>query len=93
VSTRDGFDLSMSPASAEAIEGVTVERCAAIEAALAKRRVAPKEHDEVAARDYGVPAGRWSAIQAAWQARIRSDWRVGVAYGQAYSDATHEKPS
>jgi hypothetical protein len=88
MSTRDGFDLSMSPESAEAIEGITVERCASIDAALTKRRIPPGEYDEVAARDYGVPVGRWSTIKEAWQARIRSDWRVGAAYGQAYSDAT-----
>lgn len=80
-------DLSMSRESVEAIEGITVERCASIEAALTKRRLPPNQHDEVATRDYGVPAGRWSAIRDAWQARIRADWRVGVAYGQAYEDA------
>jgi hypothetical protein len=90
VSTRDGFDLSMSPESAAAIEGVTVERCAAIEAALTARRLPPDQHDAVAATDYGVAPGRWTAIKAAWQARIMSDWRVGAAYGQAYDDAQRQ---
>jgi hypothetical protein len=88
--TGDGFDLTMSPESAAAIEGITVERCAAIEAALTARRLPTDQHDAVAASDFGVAPGRWTAIKGAWQERILSDWRVGAAYGQAYADAQRQ---
>jgi len=80
------FDPAPEPGSADAIEGITVEQCARIEHALSQ--VAPGDKDGVASEQHGVPAGRWTAIHGAWQARIRTDWRVGAAYGQAYEDAS-----
>lgn len=58
MATWDGFDLTMSRESAAAIEGITVERCAGIEAVPTKRRLLPKDRDAVAASDCGVRFGR-----------------------------------
>jgi hypothetical protein len=45
--------------------------------------VRPTEHDAYAVSK-GVPAGTWASASAAWQAAIRSDWRVGAAFGEAF---------
>ena len=44
--------------ASEAIEGVTVERCAYIEAALGPAGVPPAEYDALRLRELGAPAGR-----------------------------------
>lgn len=86
-SMGEELDLTPSTASAEAIEGLTIERWAYVEAALTKARIPPKEYDAYATSELGVPAGRWSAIKDQWETRQRSDWRVGAAFGEAYSAA------
>ena len=46
----------------------------------------PADYDAYAQR-HGVPAGRWAAIDAAWQARMTSDWRIGAQMGEALEAA------
>jgi hypothetical protein len=90
--TSMGNEVSFTPAaeSVEAIEGVTLERWAYVEAALVKARIPPKEYDAYATAELGVPEGRWTAIKGQWEARQRSDWRIGAAFGAAYSAAQKE---
>jgi hypothetical protein len=75
--------------SAEAIEGLTLERFAYIEAALIQARVPPTEYDAYATQ-LGAPAGRWAAVKAAWEQRTRADWRIGAAFGEAFEAARKE---
>mgnify|MGYP000937178854 CR=1 FL=1 len=82
-------DLAPSAESAQAIEGVTIQQWAYVEAALTRARIPPAEYDAYAA-GLGVPAGRWSAIKAQWEGRQRADWRVGAAFGEAYEAARKE---
>jgi len=84
------IDLTPSAESATAIEGITIERCAYVDAALIKARVSPQDYDTYAATELEVPAGRWTAIRAQWQARQLSDWKVGAAYGAAFEAARKE---
>lgn len=72
---------------ADGIEGVTLDRLAMIDAALIADRVPPASYDAFAAERYEVPAGRYAAIKAGWDERIRSDWRTGAAYGEAFERA------
>jgi hypothetical protein len=89
VASTEPLDLTPSEESGSAIEGLTLERCAYIEAALIKDRVAPAEYDAYAV-SLGVPAGRYTAIKALWDQRIRTDWRVGAAFGEAFEAAQKE---
>ncbi len=89
VAIGEPVDLTPSEASAAAIEGITVERCAYVEAALIQDRVAPADYDAYAAT-LGVPPGRWTAIKAQWDARGMTDWRVGAAFGEAFEAARKE---
>jgi hypothetical protein len=86
VSVGEPFDPTPSVESAEAIEGVTIERWAYVEAALTQARIPPADYDAYAA-GLGVPAGRWAAIKSGWESRQRADWRVGAAFGEAYEVA------
>jgi hypothetical protein len=72
------------------IEGVSLETWAAVEVGIGHDRVAPADHDAYA-QGYGVPAGRWAAVGAAWQARTRSDWRVGAKIGEALEAARKKR--
>ncbi len=63
--------------------GIDLATYVAVEVGLQKDRVKPAEHDGYAATK-GVPMGTWAAASAAWQAAIRSDWRVGAAFGEAF---------
>ena len=72
------------------IEGVSLETWAAVEVGVGRDRVAPADHDAYA-QGYGVPAGRWAAVGAAWQARMRADWRVGVKIGEALEAAQKKR--
>ena len=74
----------------EPIEGVSLETWAAVEVGVGRDRVAPADHDAYA-QGYGVPAGRWAAVGAAWQARMRADWRVGVKIGEALEAAQKKR--
>lgn len=89
-SIGEGVDVTPTAESAEAVEGVTVERCAYVEAALSVAGIPPAEYDAYASGNLGVPAGRWGAIRAEWEARQRADWRVRAAYGEAYEAARKE---
>jgi hypothetical protein len=89
-SIGDGADVTPTAESSEAIEGVTVERCAYVEAALSLAGIPPAQYDGYASENLGVPAGRWGAIRAEWEGRQRADWRVGAAYGEAYEAARKE---
>ena len=89
VASTEPLDLTPSEESAAAIEGLTVEQCAYIEAALIQAKVAPAEYDAFAVQ-HGAPAGRYTAIKAQWDQRIRSDWRIGAAFGEAFETARKE---
>lgn len=83
-----GVDVA-SPASGtgDAVEGVTLETYARVQAALQTARVAPGDLDAFAAREFGTPLGRWEAIDAEWRRRMVADWRVGAAVGEAVENA------
>lgn len=83
-------DLTVSETSAEAIEGVTIERWARIEAALTQARVTPADYDSFAETEFGVAPGRWTVIAKAWNERMRGDWRVGAAFGEAFEAAQRD---
>lgn len=34
-----------------------------------------------------MPPGRWTEIVVAWNERMRGDWKVGAAYGEAVEAA------
>lgn len=70
----------------DAIEGVGFDDWIAIDVGLTRDRVAPDGYDAYA-QERGVPAGRWSQIDAAWRARVQADWRLGARYGEAYEAA------
>jgi hypothetical protein len=89
-SMGETVDTTPSAESVDAIEGITIERCASIEAALSVARIPPAAYDDYAATNLGVPAGRWGAIRSQWETRQRADWRVGAAYGEAYETAVKE---
>ena len=72
------------------IEGVSLETWAAVEVGIGRDRVPPADHDAHAQR-YGVPAGRWAAVGAAWHARMRADWRVGAKIGEALEAARKKR--
>ena len=57
---------------------MSLETWAAVEVGTARERVPPADYDAYA-QGHGVPAGRWEAVNAAWQARMMGDWRVGAA--------------
>jgi hypothetical protein len=83
-------DSTPGPGAADAIEGVTLETFALVQAALVHSRVPVREHDDWATEHHGVPPGRWSSVKQQWESRTRSDWQVGVAFGEAYSAAQKE---
>lgn len=70
----------------ERIGGIDLDTLVAIEVALLRARVAPAGYDAFA-QQYGVAPGSWAATSAAWQAKIRSDWRLGAAYGERFEAA------
>ncbi len=59
-SIGEGADVTPTAESLEAIEGITVERCAYVEAALSLAGIPPAEYDGYASENLGVPAGRWA---------------------------------
>lgn len=68
------------------IEGVTLDMWAAVEVGTARDRIPPAKYDEYA-QTHGVPAGAWAAADAAWRARMTSDWRAGAKIGEALEAA------
>lgn len=90
MSTGQPLDLAPSADSVDAIEGVTLQTWATIEAALQKTPIAPAGYDAFASEQYGVPTGRWTEIKRQWEARQRSDWKIGAAFGEAFEVARKE---
>ncbi len=84
---RDARQWAQDAGSLDAVDGVDFDTYVAVEAALATEAVAPAAWDERAAQ-LGVPVGRWSAVQAGWQSRMRTDWKLAARFGAAYSAAT-----
>lgn len=80
----DPFDTTPSAASAEAIEGVSIERWALVEAALIKDRVPPAQYDDYATAQYAVPAGRWTVIRQQWEQRRNGDWKIGATFAESF---------
>jgi hypothetical protein len=70
----------------DAVDGVSFDTWVAVEAGIVRDRIAPDGYDEYAQR-HGVPPGAWSSAQAAWQARMTSDWTIGARFGEAYQAA------
>jgi len=84
------IDLTPSAEATEAIEGVSIEQWGLVQAAIVHDRVPPAQYDAYATERYGVAAGRWTAIAAAWDARMRGDWKVGAAFGEAFQSAQQQ---
>lgn len=80
-SVRDSIDAAAGDGKIHG--GIDLATYVAVEAGLQKDRVKPTEHGAYAVSK-GVPAGTWASASAAWQAAIRSDWRVGAAFGEAF---------
>ena len=91
---RTGMSTTAAPTAVDPevapVEGVGLETWAAVEVGIGRDRVAPADHD-ASAQGYGVPAGRWAAAGAAWHARMRADWRVGVKIGEALEAAQKKR--
>jgi hypothetical protein len=68
------------------IGGIDLATYVAVEVGLQRDRVRPDGHDAYAA-SLGVPPGTWAQASAAWQAAIRSDWKLGAAFGEAFEAA------
>jgi hypothetical protein len=73
------------------IDGVTFEHWVAVEAGIARDRVAPGDLESYA-ETHGVPAGQWTTTRRAWQQRMTSDWRIGARFGEAFQ-AEMQRPS
>lgn len=86
VNLDDATRTEPDAASLTPVEGVTMETWVAVQAGLIRDRVAPEGYEAYAAAR-GVPAGRWGAVDQAWNARCMSDWRLGAAYGEAIQEA------
>lgn len=63
--------------------GIDLATYVAVEVGLQQDRVKPAEIEGYAATK-GVPMGTWASASAAWQAAIRTDWRLGAAFGEAF---------
>ncbi len=68
------------------IEGVGFDTWVAVQAAVVRERVAPRDHDALAQR-HGVPPGRWADVQAAWMARMKGNPGLAQRFGEAYQSA------
>ena len=84
-------DLSPAAGSTDAIEGVTLEQWARVEADLAKNPVKPADYDRAATDRHGIPEGRWVAIRTQWEARRNADWKLAAAFGEAYEAAQKQQ--
>ena len=79
-------DLEPPTESVAPVEGVSFELWVSTLAGIAKNAVAPDGYDAFATAR-GVPPGRWNEVNAAWQARLQSDWKLGAKFGEAYQAA------
>ena len=68
----------------EPVEGVGFDTWVTIRAEIIRTSVPTADRDALAQR-WDVPAGRWQAIDTAWQQRRMSDWRLAQRAG------THEE--
>jgi hypothetical protein len=64
----------------EPVEGVTFDVWIAVSAAVIRLDVPRASRDELAQR-WGVPSGRWEAIDAVWQQRRSADFRMAERAG------------
>lgn len=70
---REGFDELLVPAAApDAIEGVTADQWLQARRVVGMGKIPPAIVDRTLAA-YGVPAGRWPQVDAAWSQRAASD--------------------
>jgi hypothetical protein len=70
---KEGIDDLRAPASPDdTIEGVAVHQWQAMRTALSKHPIPPDKIDALAQR-YGVPPGRWQAVDEAWTARMEAE--------------------
>jgi hypothetical protein len=81
---RASIDAAAS--DGQRIGGIDLATYVAVEAGLQSDRIRPSDHDAYAA-GLGVPPGTWAQASAAWQAAIRSDWKLGAAFGEAFAAA------
>lgn len=87
-STGDGFDPNML--DHPPVEGVGFDKWVEVSAALVKNRIAPQAAGAFA-ESMGVPSGQWQTVDSTWNDRIRSDWKLGAKYGEAYEAAMKRK--
>jgi len=66
--------------------GITFDQWVAVSAGLVRERVKPANADAYAAR-HGVASGTWRDAEAAWNAAMMRDPRVGARYGAAFEAA------
>lgn len=72
------------------IGGIDLATYVAVEVGLQRDRVRPDGHNAYAA-SFGVPPGTWAQASAAWQAAIRTDWKLGAAFGEAFEAARRRR--
>jgi len=87
MATDEPFTTTPSAESATAIDGVTIEQWALIEATLTASPIPPAQYDAFATEQFGVPPGRYTAIVKQWNQRMRTDWKIGATFGEAYEAA------
>lgn len=85
VSFAEPADFTPPPGGLAPIEGVTLQQWAAMTAALQTAGVPPAQYNEFATANFGVPPGRWTAVDQAWLQRQQQDWKIGMAMGEAIS--------
>lgn len=81
-SVRESVDAAATDGAVHG--GIDLATYVAVEVGLQRDRVKPADHDAYAATK-GVPPGTWAAASAAWQGAIRTDWRLGAAFGEAFT--------
>ena len=64
----------------EPVEGVTFDVWISVTAAMIRSDVPPASRDEFAGR-WGVPSGRWEAVNSVWHQRRSTDWRMAERAG------------
>jgi hypothetical protein len=78
--------ISAAAEATDLVGGISMDTYVAVQVGLQRDRVKPGEYEAYAAT-HGVPPGTWATADAAWQAHMRSDWRIGAAYGEAFEAA------
>ena len=80
-----------SPPATGPAQDVSLQQWAAVTAALMTAGVPPTQYDAFATAEFGLAEGAFTAADAEWQSRMRSDWQVGAALGQAIEDARKQQ--